>query len=218
MINIAIVDNEKSVLENIRGILLNLSGEFKDVHIDTYEKAEDFLVAFETIRYQILISDVNIYIIFLTAYVEYAIESYRMEAYQYILKEDVEERLPEIMERLIEIVRNHSIKYCYIGSETQRVKMCQDDIIYIQKAKGTKYTSFFTVKGEVRERISIENVLEKLMSDEFVIVDRSRVVNLRHIMKVRDNVIYLSNGDAVEASHARIKKVKENIRKYWEER
>ena len=122
------------------------------------------------------------------------------------------------MERLIEIVRNHSIKYCYIGSETQRVKMCQDDIIYIQKAKGTKYTSFFTVKGEVRERISIENVLEKLMSDEFVIVDRSSVVNLRHIMKVRDNVIYLSNGDAVEASHARIKKVKENIRKYWEER
>ena len=237
LINIAIVDNEKSVLENIRGILLNLSGEFKDVHIDTYEKAEDFLVAFETIRYQILISDVdmpeinsiemgkkardrdpNIYIIFLTAYVEYAIESYRMEAYQYILKEDVEERLPEIMERLIEIVRNHSIKYCYIGSETQRVKMCQDDIIYIQKAKGTKYTSFFTVKGEVRERISIENVLEKLMSDEFVIVDRSSVVNLRHIMKVRDNVIYLSNGDAVEASHARIKKVKENIRKYWEER
>ena len=59
MINIAIVDNEKSVLENIRGILLNLSGEFKDVHIDTYEKAEDFLVAFETIRYQILISDVD---------------------------------------------------------------------------------------------------------------------------------------------------------------
>ena len=96
--------------------------------------------------------------------------------------------------------------------------MCQDDIIYIQKAKGTKYTSFFTVKGEVRERISIENVLEKLMSDEFVIVDRSSVVNLRHIMKVRDNVIYLSNRDAVEASHARIKKVKENIRKYWEER
>ena len=59
MINIAIVDNEKSVLENIREILLNLSGEFKDVHIDTYEKAENFLVAFETIRYQILISDVD---------------------------------------------------------------------------------------------------------------------------------------------------------------
>ena len=41
LINIAIVDNEKSVLENIREILLNLSGEFKDVHIDTYEKAEN---------------------------------------------------------------------------------------------------------------------------------------------------------------------------------
>mgnify|MGYP000013819311 CR=1 FL=1 len=237
MINIAIVDNEKSVLENISGILSDMRGESDDIHIDTYEKAKDFLAAFETVRYQILISDVdmpemngiemgkkardcdpNIYIIFLTAYVEYAIESYRMEAYQYILKEDVEERLPEIIKRLIGIVRNHSVKYCYIGSDTHRIKMCQDDIIHIRKTKGTKYVSFCTTEGEIRERSSIEKVLEKLGREEFIVVERGSVVNLRHIMKVRDNVIYLSNGDAVEASHARIKKVKENIRKYWEER
>lgn len=237
MINIAIVDNEKSVLENINGILSDMRGESDDIHIDTYEKAKDFLAAFETVRYQILISDVdmpemngiemgkkardcdpNIYIIFLTAYVEYAIESYRMEAYQYILKEDVEERLPEIIKRLIGIVRNHSVKYCYIGSDTHRIKMCQDDIIHIRKTKGTKYVSFCTTEGEIRERSSIEKVLEKLGREEFIVVERGSVVNLRHIMKVRDNVIYLSNGDAVEASHARIKKVKENIRKYWEER
>lgn len=237
MINIAIVDNEKSVLENISGILSDMRGESDDIHIDTYEKAKDFLAAFETVRYQILISDVdmpemngiemgkkardcdpNIYIIFLTAYVEYAIESYRMEAYQYILKEDVEERLPEIIKRLIGIVRNHSVKYCYIGSDTHRIKMCQDDIIHIRKTKGTKYVSFCTTEGEIRERSSIEKDLEKLGREEFIVVERGSVVNLRHIMKVRDNVIYLSNGDAVEASHARIKKVKENIRKYWEER
>lgn len=237
MINIAIVDNEKSVLEKISGILSDMRGESDDIHIDTYEKAKDFLAAFETVRYQILISDVdmpemngiemgkkardcdpNIYIIFLTAYVEYAIESYRMEAYQYILKEDVEERLPEIIKRLIGIVRNHSVKYCYIGSDTHRIKMCQDDIIHIRKTKGTKYVSFCTTEGEIRERSSIEKVLEKLGREEFIVVERGSVVNLRHIMKVRDNVIYLSNGDAVEASHARIKKVKENIRKYWEER
>ena len=237
MINIAIVDNEKSVLENISGILSDMRGESDDIHIDTYEKAKDFLAAFETVRYQILISDVdmpemngiemgkkardcdpNIYIIFLTAYVEYAIESYRMEAYQYILKEDVEERLPEIIKRLIGIVRNHLVKYCYIGSDTHRIKMCQDDIIHIRKTKGTKYVSFCTTEGEIRERSSIEKVLEKLGREEFIVVERGSVVNLRHIMKVRDNVIYLSNGDAVEASHARIKKVKENIRKYWEER
>lgn len=237
MINIAIVDNEKSVLENISGILSDMRGESDDIHIDTYEKAKDFLAAFETVRYQILISDVdmpemngiemgkkardcdpNIYIIFLTAYVEYAIESYRMEAYQYILKEDVEERLPEIIKRLIGIVRNHSVKYCYIGSDAHRIKMCQDDIIHIRKTKGTKYVSFCTTEGEIRERSSIEKVLEKLGREEFIVVERGSVVNLRHIMKVRNNTIYLSNGDSVEASHARIKKVKENIRKYWEER
>ncbi len=86
------------------------------------------------------------------------------------------------------IVRNHSIKYCYIGSDTHRVKMCQDDIIHIRKSERNKVCELFVQReGEVRERISIENVLEKLVSDEFVVVDRSSVVNLRHIMKVRDN-------------------------------
>ena len=64
----------------------------------------------------------------------------------------------------------------------------------------------------------MENVFEKLKSDEFIMVDRGSIVNLRHIMKVRDNIIYLSNGDTVEASYARIKNVKESIWKYWEER
>lgn len=237
LINIAIVDNEKGVLENIRGILLDMLGDSKDIHIDMYEKAKDFLAAFEKTRYQILISDVdmpemngiemgkkarerdpNIYIVFLTAYMEYAVESYRMEAYQYILKGDIEKRLPEVMGRLLDIVRKHSIKYCYIGADTQRVKMCEDDIIHILKAKGTKYTRFFTVEGEVRERIGIEKAFEKLDNDEFIMVDRGSVVNFRHIMKVKDNIIYLSNGNTVEASYARIKRVKENIRKYWEER
>ena len=40
LINIAIVDNEKGVLENIRGILLDMLGDSKDIHIDMYEKAK----------------------------------------------------------------------------------------------------------------------------------------------------------------------------------
>ena len=43
LINIAIVDNEKGVLENIRGILLDMLGDSKDIHIDMYEKAKAFL-------------------------------------------------------------------------------------------------------------------------------------------------------------------------------
>ena len=40
LINIAIVDNEKGVLENIRGILLDMLGGSEDIHIDMYEKAK----------------------------------------------------------------------------------------------------------------------------------------------------------------------------------
>ena len=42
------------------------------------------------------------YIVFITSYEEYAAESYRIEAYQYILKQDLEFRLPGVAEQLIE--------------------------------------------------------------------------------------------------------------------
>ena len=72
----------------------------------------------------------EMYIIFLTAYVEYAIESYRMEAYQYILKEELSNRLPEVLDKLIKSINKRKIRYSYIGSESQKIKICYDEITY----------------------------------------------------------------------------------------
>ncbi len=65
--------------------------------------------------------------------------------------------------------------------------------------------------------IVIEKTLEKLNSDEFVMVERACAVNLRHVTKIQDNTLFLSNKMTVEASSLRIKEVKEKLNRYWRE-
>lgn len=235
MIYIAVVDNEKKVLNKIQKVLYELIND--NIKIDFYTNANEFLNELDRIRYQIIISDISmpgingiemvkrakmicpeLYIIFLTAYVEYAIESYRMEAYQYVLKDEVDERLPEIMHRLINTMIKRTIRFCYIGSENQKVKMCYDNIIRIVKEKSAKYVNVVTSEGVYRERSSIEKMLMRLNGEEFALVDRGCAINLRYVKKIKGNLIYLNNSDVIEASRSRIKDVKIKLKEYWGEK
>ena len=83
--------------------------------------------------------------------------------------------------------------------------------------KKSKYVEFITYERILYERNSIEKTLEKLNSDEFVSVERGCAVNLRHVTKIEDTIINLSNGMIVEASTVRVKEIKESLNRYWRE-
>ena len=51
MISIAVVDDEKQILEEAKKILWDISDGYEDVRIDTFEKAEDFLNALSAYKY-----------------------------------------------------------------------------------------------------------------------------------------------------------------------
>lgn len=110
MIRIAIVDDEKDMLDMICQVLGQCINEDKEVKICRYTSGEAFLSEMDKgQKFDILFTDIqmseisgievgkkiystwpHIYIIFITSYTEYAAESYAIEAYQYILKQDLE--------------------------------------------------------------------------------------------------------------------------------
>mgnify|MGYP000482544879 CR=1 FL=1 len=100
------------------GYIEKAKEEFPEIQTRIYCCGEDFLQVKE--RYDILILDIDLpgisgielghrlrkngddtAVVFLTAYPQYAAESYVIEAWQYVLKEQMEERFPEILHRLI---------------------------------------------------------------------------------------------------------------------
>ena len=103
MIRIATIEDEKVVQEEICQAITSVIDHKEEMEVDSYFSAEDYFLAAKD--YELVITDIElpgisglelgkkvrqmnpeVYLVFLTAYSEFASESYIIEAYQYILK------------------------------------------------------------------------------------------------------------------------------------
>ena len=159
----------------------------------------------------------RMFIVFVTAYMQYAIESYRMDAFQYVLKSELSDRLPGILRKLTEMIEKDRKRYCFIGTESNRKKVFYDDIIWLKKEKNAKYVTYILENERYTERESLESAVEKLDNGAFVIVERGCAVNLKHVMRLTDCALQLSNQDTVAISRARMAGVKEKLHRFWGE-
>lgn len=235
MIKIAVIDDEeqirKLILRNIKKIVQGRH----DIEIRAYASGETFWKAIKNGEIpDILFTDIQIqplngvelgkrvrklcpdmYIIFITSYEEYAAESYRIEAYQYILKQDLEFRLPGVVRQLTERLRKQEKEFCIIKDGTEQVKLLYKDILYLYKSKGAKYVNYVTAQGVVRERNSLENALKTLDNRQFLLVERGYAVNINRICRLSGDTICLEKGYEVQVSKARLADVKREINLYW---
>lgn len=236
-IRIAIVEDDNSMRDIISNHIKKAIREEDNVEICGFSSAEFFLKAidsgeiFEILFTDIQLTDMNgvelvreirtnqpeMNIVFITAYGEYAAESYVLEAFQYILKRDMDYRLPRIVDQLIKKVRTQEKQYRMIGTSLELERIHYRDIIYIYKIKATKYVCYVTTKGEFKERIAIEKLYQELESKEFVLVERSYIVNMKHICKISGDTIYLEQDKQVQISKVRMAEVKRTINEYWRE-
>lgn len=236
MIRIGVVDDEKMFRDRISEIVVNvLKGEQVQTEIKKYADGTHFfeaLSAGET--FDILLADIQMagmdgmelgwrirrnspgmYIIFITSYEEYAAESYRIEAFQYILKQDLESRLPGVIRELAYRLEEQEQEYRIVGNSVEKVKLFYKNIIYLYKSKGAKYVNYVTEEGIFRERISLESLLKELDSKIFIPVERGYVVNMKRICRISGDTLYLEKGYQVQVSRARLTMVKQEITRCW---
>ena len=232
--NIALIDDETAILEDVRKCVENEILPQDEVNLFTYSRAEAFFQKMEQgSEFDILVSDIDMpdmsglelgkrlheegggpYLVFLTAYLEYASESYIIEAYQYILKEDMEKRLPPILRQLIDRVKKEKQQFRMIGTPTSKVRVYYRDMIYIEKEKGSKYICYITEHAIYKERISLKKLSEKLESDEFILIERGYIINVSHIASMKDGMVLMDNGARIFVNRISFKKIKEQISLY----
>ena len=104
--------------------------------------------------------------------------------------------------------------YPLSNTRMYRKLLLKDIFIYIPRRK--KNSIFhLTNQTEIKERKSLNPVMEELNSSEFVFADRGIIVNLIHIVSIQDTMIELDNGEFLPASLARIKELKLLLQKLW---
>ena len=69
--------------------------------------------------------------------------------------------------------------------------------------------------GVAKVRKSLQQVYEELSAEEFIYIDRGCIVNMVHIMQVRDGTVVLENGAVLSVSRSHLQEVKEAVDRWW---
>ncbi|GAB3752368.1 LytR/AlgR family response regulator transcription factor [Spirosoma pomorum] len=123
-------------------------------------------------------------VIFTTAYPDYAVESYELEAVDYLLKPITYERFEKSLEKFFKrtsLVPKQTA-HTYFKVDGQLVKLLHADMLYAQSIKD--YLLIRTVDGRYITHMTMKALTELLPESEFRRVHRSFLVNLAHVRMV----------------------------------
>ena len=156
-------------------------------------------------------------IIFTTAYREYAVDGFDLQAVDYLLKPIAFDRFLQAVNKFFETkvainttpkIEENTLKsnYIFVRSERKMVKVNFDEILYVESL--SDYIKIYTKDTVLVTRETISNLEVKLPSQQFLRVHRSYIVNLNKIDSYTNEFVEI-NKNAIPISRT----YKENVLK-----
>lgn len=152
-------------------------------------------------------------VIFITSHREYAIDAFALNIFRYVPKDELEKRLPEAILDAAKLITLEDGKSYTLQTAHRLEKLPLREILYVERVG--KNVRFVTTQGESQERTSLAQVLDKLDDPAFVMIDRGMIVNLVHVLAVKDGFAELDNGARLPISRGHLADVKEKLAVYW---
>lgn len=233
MVKIAIVDDEEEIGKHIEAIVKDYFKETQEVYeVRYYQQPENLTWDLADKKYyDIFLLDIEMninglevagrirelylepYIVFVTSFVKYSVRGYEYGAYRYILKEEIDEKLPEALEFMCRELENRVYAQYVIESQSMVKKIDYKDIFYIY-VEG-KYSYFYTRNEEEKVRKSLAEVYRELDAPEFIYADKRYIINLQHVMTMGKRELLMRDGKVIVASVSQARKIREAISQYW---
>ena len=129
-------------------------------------------------------------VIFTTAFSQYAVEGYKVNAVDYLLKpisyEDFLKAADKALERFAITLKQHIFqrdRFMLVKSDYKLQRVCLDDVLYIEGLKD--YVRFYMKDGEkVMSLMSMKKLDEYLPKPEFLRTHRSFIVHMTEVRLV----------------------------------
>ena len=134
-------------------------------------------------------------VIFTTAYKEYAVESYEIGAFDYLLKPFSFQRFKMAVDRAAEqkkLLSAHDEGFIYFRVDYGLVKVVFSEILYIE-GQDNYVKFYFENQKSLLVRITIKELLEKLPEQHFCRIHRSSIVSLAKITSFRHKTVYIKD-------------------------
>ncbi|MEI8049517.1 MAG: LytTR family DNA-binding domain-containing protein [Bacteroidota bacterium] len=160
------------------------------------------------------------YIVFTTAYSEYAVEGFQVEAVDYLLKPITFSNFLKAatkVKNLMELTSNNqkesfrtTANHLFVKSDYKLIRIELDDIKYIESQH--EYIKIHLVNSTpVMTQLSLKSMEEQLPSDRFMRVHRSYIVNLAKISVIERNRIVFDGKVYIPVSEQYKEKFQEYI-------
>jgi DNA-binding LytR/AlgR family response regulator len=134
-------------------------------------------------------------VVFITAYAEYAVDAFEIEALDYLVKPVTFERFLKAIQKTgitrSEPVQSPDISYIFLKVDRKLVKVSFSDIRYIE-ASGDYLKVHTTVRNYV-VYMTMGKIESLLPASKFIRVHRSTIVNTLFIQGIENNFIKLDN-------------------------
>jgi two-component system LytT family response regulator len=154
-------------------------------------------------------------IVFTTAYSEYAVEGFKVDATDYLLKPISYSNFLKAANKAKKLIdgekrgEEESVKatpdHLFVKSEYKLIRLALTDIKYIESSH--EYVVLHMISGApVKTMVSMKSIEEHLPSDQFMRVHRSFIVNLSKITVVErsriifDGKVYIPVGDQYKSA------------------
>lgn len=132
----------------------------------------------------------NIYLVFTTGHLEYAMMAYKFKTFDYLAKPITADRLEDTIKRLFEDIEGSPKRYIKIDNKNTIID--ENEILYI-KRDGMKLI-FHTANREY-DTYSSFNKLQDTLPENFVRCHKSFIININRVTNVDPvtNMIYFEN-------------------------
>lgn len=208
-----IVDDEPIAHEGLEKMIKEITPQLELV--GSFESAESASEYIKTTNVDLIFLDIemseingldfarnipkNTLIIFTTAYSEYALDSYDVDAVDYIVKPIDPDRFRKAVDKAIayhnllldaekeEIETNND--FIFVKSERRYFKVDFDDILFIEGLKD--YVIIHTSEKRIITKMYVRSILDLLPQKRFLRVNKSYIINLGKIDSFDNNDIYI---------------------------
>lgn len=231
MYTIAVCDDERILAERVKKMIIEwnplvkvecyLSGEellenyhpYSAIFLDIDMKG---INGIETGR-QLRQIDRETKIIYLTAYRDYVAGAFEVHAFQYLLKPVDKKRLWNVLEEIFRYLKKPQ-KKTVLDFRTVKGLVCLDveEIYYFEYMN--RRIRIAAEKEEYYMVEKISDVLERMKEFGFSMPHQSFVVNMLHVKNIRNQQIYLDNGEELPLSQKKQKLWKEELTEYLSKR
>jgi DNA-binding LytR/AlgR family response regulator len=144
-------------------------------------------------------------VIFTTAYPQYALESYELDAIDYLVKPIRIERFLKAVNkaenhlRLLQQEANNSQvekiedDFVFIKADRKYFKIYFKDILYIEGLKD--YVIIYTGDNKIITSMNVKTIAAQLPVSIFARVSKSYIVNVLHITSFDNELVYIQNNE-----------------------